>query len=118
MLTIPLTVADTETDSDLFDVASLLGTNQEIEDYVIAGVITPAGLEATAISLLFGTAADAPKLFKDGSGTEVSWTVGADEFVRIRPADAPFLPPFVGISLGTSVSNEAGRVVKLILAKR
>lgn len=118
MLTIPLIIANTETDSDLYDVADLLGTNQEVEDYVIAGVITPAGLEATAISLLFGTAQNAPKLFKDGDGAEVAWTVGADEFVRIRPSDAPFLPPFVGVSLGTAVSNEAGRTVHLILAKR
>lgn len=118
MLTIPITIADTETDSDLYDVASRLGTAQELEDYVIAGVITPAGLEATAISILFGTASNAPKLFKDGAGAEVSWTVAADEFVRIRPSDAPFLPPYVGISLGTAVSNKAGRTLHLILAKR
>lgn len=122
MLKIPLVVAHGATDSDLYDVASLLGTNQELEDYVIAGLITPVGLEATTGSLKFGLVAGAAgtgKSYKDDAGAAVSAAFAADEYVRLKPADYPFLPPFVGISLGTAVTNPgSSRTVYLILAKR
>lgn len=119
MLKIPLVVAHGDTDSDLFDVSQVLGSNQPLEDYVIAGLTTPAGLEATTGSLLFGAASDGPKAYKDGAGAAVSITFAADEYVRLKPADYPFLPPFVGISLGTAVTNPgSSRTVYLLLAKR
>jgi hypothetical protein len=119
MLEIPLVIAHGETDSALVATTSVLGSNQPLEDYVIAGLRTPAGLEATTGSLLFGTAIDAPKEYKDGAGAAVSITFAADEFVRLKPSDYPFTPPFVGISLGTAVTNPgSSRTVHLILAKR
>ena len=119
MLQIPLVIEHGETDSALVATKSVLGSDQSLEDYVIAGLITPAGLEATAGSLLFGVAQGAPKDYKDGAGAAVSITFAADEFVRLKPADYPFTPPFVGISLGTAVTNPgSSRTVILLLAKR
>lgn len=118
MLQVPINVANTETDSALVDMATVLGTNQELEDYVICGLITPAGLEATAASLLFGLDDETPLPYYDGAGAAVPIVVAASQAIRLKASDYPFTPPFVGIHLGTAVSNEGGRTLILLLAKR
>lgn len=118
MLQVPITVDDTDTDSAMVDMAVVLGTNQELEDYVICGLITPAGLEATAASLLFGIEAETPLPYYDGAGAAVPIVVAPSQAIRLKASDYPFTPPFVGIHLGTAVSHEGGRQFLLLLAKR
>lgn len=118
MLKVPLFVANGSNNAVPADMSSVLGANVALEDYVIAGLITPADLEATSGALTFGLDGDSLLPYKDGAGNAVTISFSDGEFVRLKASDYPFLPPFVGISLGSNVSVEAGRTLYLLLAKR
>lgn len=116
MLEVPLTVADGDTDSALYDVREVLGTLVELEDYAICGLRLPTGLEATAANLLMGWDDETALPYYDDAGVEVPIVVGASRVVRLKASDFPILPPFLGISLGTAASG-ADREIAILLRK-
>jgi len=116
MLEVPLTVADGETDSELYDVRQVLGSLVELEDYAICGLRLPAALEATAANLLMGWDSETPLPYYDDAGTEVPIVVGTGRVVRLKASDFPILPPYLGISLGTAASG-ADREIAILLRK-
>lgn len=117
MLEIPVLVANAQTDSELVDIRSVIGTQAGLEEYAICGVRCPAGLEATAASLLMGWASDVPLPFHDDAGDEITFAVGVSRVTRLKASDYPVLPPYIGISLGTQVNNAEGRTLAILLRK-
>jgi len=118
-LDFPLVVADGQTTSPGKDMRTVIGEKNslnELHDFAITSLETPAMLEATTATLQFSHDDVTYFPYYDDAGSAISITVGTSRVIRLRPSDYPVLMPYVRVVLGTAASG-ASRTVRIGLRK-
>lgn len=87
-----------------------------IQDYAIAGVITPDALTGTALTFKAASAKDGTFVdVYDSDGNQVSATATADRAIGLSASEADALAPWQWVKVVSNAPEAADRTLTLVL---
>jgi hypothetical protein len=89
---------------------------EDIQDYMVAGLITPSALTSTTITFQASNASGGTFVdVYDSDGNQVSLAVAASRAIGLSGAEADALAPFKWIKVVCGSAEGAARTIQLIL---